>query len=73
MKYFVATIVGYAVGWTLAYASIMGDDFHYYFTYLRLAWTGGFERPVFCQIGALAGAVVVPFFVWVWRPRRTPQ
>jgi len=67
MKYLLAAIGGYAAGWTLVYTLLMDGDFRYFFTYLRLAWTGPGERPAFIQAGAIAVALVAPLCLWVWR------
>jgi hypothetical protein len=66
MKYLFAAIGGYAVGWTLVYTLLMDGDFRYFFTYLRLAWTGPGERPAFIQAGAIAVALVAPLCLWGW-------
>jgi hypothetical protein len=71
VKYLLAALASYALGWTGGYALIMGTVFRYFVEYLQLAWTGGGEIPGFIQLVAVGGSVAAPACVWlVGRMRR---
>lgn len=73
MKYLLAGVAGYALGWSVSYTLLMGADFRYFFAYLRSAWTDPGERPVFIQAGAVVVAIVAPLVLWaVGRSRTAP-
>lgn len=73
VRYLVAAIVGYAVGWTGGYLSVMGADFAYFFEYLGLAWSGGGERPMIIQVAALSVATVAVVGCWAVGRKRRPE
>ena len=65
MKYCLAVVAGYAIGWTLCYRLFEGPDYRYYYDYLSLAWTSPGERPTFINIGALAITGITVVGTWL--------
>lgn len=70
-KLFLVWGVAYAFGWTAAYSWIIGADYKFYFTYLKLVWFGGgLEIPSFVQLIALiisialtVGIIITSFYL----------
>ncbi len=65
MRYLLAPLVGYDLGWTGGYLFIVGTDFRYFLEYLNLAWTGGGEIPTVIQVVAVGGSVAGLASVWL--------
>jgi hypothetical protein len=64
MKYVISIIGGYCLGWFIFYAFFIGEDFNYFFEYLRLAWTNPGEIPTFINIGAISFSAIFTLSVW---------
>lgn len=50
-------ICSYSTAWVLAYMAIMGVDFQYLPSYLKLGWIGGGEIPATIQLVAVTAAI----------------
>jgi len=66
VKYVIAAIGGYVVGWPATYVLLMGCDFRYFVTYFDYSWTGGGEIPTFIQLGGIAAALIAPLALLAW-------
>jgi|CXWL01.1.fsa_nt_gi hypothetical protein len=71
MKYIFTAITGYVIGWTFFYHLMMEGDYKYFFEYLRLAWTGGLEKPTFLQFFATMTMFLTTFIVWLYSRLRS--
>jgi hypothetical protein len=58
-------LIGYAFGWLVAYAIIVGPKPDLVLAYVRWAWTGGGELPALIQLIAISTALLFAGYSFV--------